>query len=594
LIQSQHDPTISRLYEKTMFLHRLNGLTITNDQDRKQFLLQREQLCQLELDFTQSINECTDFIICTGQELEGCPERYIQSLPRAEGPGSGYIVSTKTPDYVTVMQSAKSDTVRQRMYMAYNNRCSTSTKDQSSNVTRLAQMVVLRASLAKTLGYASHAHVKLEGNMAKTPDNLSFLSDLAQQLQSKRDGDLRRLLDVKQKLSNDSRDKVEAWDIPYLMTQLKKQDYDLDDEVVSQYFPLEHVLNGILKIYSDLFGLVFMKDDTLPRWHEDVRAYSVTKVDTLASTSPVIGYFYLDLHPRAGKYGHQCVAPLEPATLNGGSEGRPTLPIAANIGNLTKPTGSSPSLLKFSEVRTFFHEFGHVVHCLLTKSQWSLFSWSWSLNPYPGGVEVDFLELPSQMFENWLYDGRVLDQLSCHYQSRSQLPSQIKKTLSDLRTLCNGYAYTRQLFMSLFDLQIHSPGFVPETLLDALNDHSDVRSLDLSEVESKLSMVWAQLQKSINGTSMVAKTYPFASWYHLAGYDATYYSYIYSEVFSFDCFDQFKKAAGGCYNQEVAGKYARTILEPGANTDGDEMLRNFLNRDPSNEAFLNHVLGSRK
>ncbi|KAJ3363481.1 hypothetical protein GGF32_004182 [Allomyces javanicus] len=563
-VRNRNDAVLSRLYDQTMALHRANGLAIADPEQRAEYTKTRGEIAHLEQKYTQTINEDTTVLEFNGDALRGCSDRYLSGLDRTDD--GLYVVTTKAPDYLAVVQTCAVPATRKAMYTAYNARC-------EANLAVLADMVAGRQKAADLAGYASHAHYRLSFNMAKSPDQLAFLDDLAIKLQPRREADMAQLQALKDAdVDAPHGESVQPWDIAYYVAVLKKTQYAIDDDVIAQYFPLERVLNATLAIYATMFDLEFIAAENMPKWHADVRAYTVYR----GSTKQLVGHFYLDLHPRPGKYGHQCVVPLMPATLR--PDGTHTLPIAANIGNMTKATPGRPALLRFSEARTFFHECGHVMHCLLTQSDHALHAWSWSVNPYPGGVEIDFLELPSQMLENWLYDAQVLAQMTSHVDTGAPLPDAEQKTLAALRRVNGGYGYTRQLFMSLYDLAIHAPGFAEG---------------DRDAIIAKLASTWADLQRNVNGTEMIDGTWPYAAWYHLAGYDAGYYSYLYSEVASHDCFAEVTRRAGpqGCLDPAVSREYAEKILVPGATQSGDAMLRNYLGRELSDVPFLHHVLG---
>ncbi|KAI9188746.1 metalloendopeptidase [Blastocladiella emersonii ATCC 22665] len=563
--QVPKDEPVGNLYARTMALLRLSGMAIADEAKRAEYLALKSRIAALEQTYTQNINEdTTKFTARRADELAGLPDRFVAGL---EDAGDGNVwITCKTPDYLAVMQSTECAALRKRCYLAYNSRC-----PQNERV--LAEMLELRDRAAKLAGFKSHAHLKLASAMAKSPEALAFLDDLAAKLQPKRDADMRELQAVME-----TADPLAPWDFAFATSKLKRTKYAVDDNYVAQFFPLTHVWDAVFALYSDLFSIVIVEAPDMPKWHEDVRAFAVYDRSTPenGARGELMGHIYLDLHPRAGKYAHQCVPPLMPMTSNGGEGGAATKPIAGYIGNLTKPTPGNPSYLRFTEARTAYHETGHLVHQLRTRSSTALFSWSWSLNPYPGGVEVDFLELPSIMFENWLYDPRVIHRIAQpHPVTGEAIPEATIRTLGALRTLGAGLAYTRQLYMTLFDLAIHLPGFV----------------VDGEDTAAKLAPKWADLQRRIHGTEFVPGTHPWTAWYHLAGYDAVYNSYLSSEVFAHDCFTKFAEADGGCLNKDVAAKFAKAMLEPGASVDGMSMLRSFLGREPENGPFLRHVLG---
>jgi Zn-dependent oligopeptidase len=301
-------------------------------------------------------------------------------------------------------------------------------------------------------------------------------------------------------------------------------------------------------------------------------------------------------------------------TEDGSVERRQQLPAAANISNLTPPTATQPSLLHHSEVRTFFHEFGHVIHCICSRAPYTLFSWAWSAVPYAAGVENDFLEVPSLMLENWMWEPTILQHISLAPRSHAKaimsvnndnavsnstsanndnaaikpqqqkqhkvkipsspdpLPPKYAQSLIKSRFALSGYHYSRQLFMTLYDLRIHSIQ-VGEPLPTA----------------EQLNEWWQQMSLELTGMKPVVDTQPMASWYHLAmGYDAGYYGYLWSELVSADMFaSKWAKADAGCLDRQVGGEYRRLVLESGACQGGKEISEAFLGRAPNSNALLN-------
>ncbi|KAI9221156.1 hypothetical protein BC828DRAFT_381744 [Blastocladiella britannica] len=577
-VRDQVPADLGYLYSRTLDLHRANGIAIDSDADRAQFAALKTTAAKLEEQYTQAINEDTTTIEVPVAELEGLPATFIEGLEKKHS-GDIAVLSTKTPDYVAVMQGAKSRSLRRQMHCAYNGRC-------EANQVTLARLLRARDHAARLAGFASHAHMRLAGTMVSDPAQLQWMRDLAVKLQPKRDADmaaLRTALSREQGQDEAANQlgPLAVWDLAFAQAALKRQEYDVDENAIAAYFPLEHAVRELLGVYSELLAIEFAEANDMPKWHENVRAYVVYARKEDGSRGDLVGHFYMDLHPRPGKYSHQCVAPLMPSTIDGSPTGSRTYPIAANIGNLTRPTATTPSLLKFSEVRTVCHELGHVAHKLKAETPHALLSWTWSVNPYPGGVDIFFLELPSQMFENWMYDERVLARVAKHHETGAGLPSDVVAKLRKLRKLQLGNAYSRQLYMSLFDLAIHSPGFIGP------NDDDEA-------IVRKMRNTWADLQRTIHGTELAEGTWPWAAWYHLAqGYDAVYSSYLVSEVYAHDCFAEFVRRAegkGGCMSVEVAQQYVKEILTPGATKGGMDMVVGFLGRQPDMEPFLKHVL----
>jgi len=318
------------------------------------------------------------------------------------------------------------------------------------------------------------------------------------------------------------------------------------------YFPLDHVTKELLAIYQELLGLRFSEVADAKAWHPEVRLFEVYNQKVEGKEDPLIGMFYLDMHPRTGKYGHAAVFGLQPGCV---VQGVRQVPVCAGMMNFSKATPSKPSLLAHDEVVTFFHEFGHAMHQMCALAKHSMFSGT--------AVERDFVEAPSQMLENWCWCEEGLARLSCHFETGAKLPSDLIKLLVVSKTAGAGYSNKRQLVYGLFDQTIHSTGKA---------DTADVFRQVQNQVFPELPLT--------SGTNKAG------SFGHLAGgYHAQYYGYMWSDVFSADMFESvFQKE--GIFNPEVGAKYRRCILQPGGSRDAADMLRDFLGRDPVPEPFL--------
>lgn len=314
-------------------------------------------------------------------------------------------------------------------------------------------------------------------------------------------------------------------------------------------------------------------------WHPSVKLFGVYE------NGNCIGHFFLDLFSREGKYGHQCVVPLRPSYLDPITQQQIT-PIAANIGNLSASSEDGVALLRHSEVVTFFHEFGHIVHCLSTKVPVTLYSWTWSALPFPGGVEVDFLEVPSQMLENWVWHGEVLKLLSCHRDdlvvsstlssSLRPLPDALIEKLSSSRYLLSGIKYQTMVFMMAFDLHVHSIDFD-----DPANTIQDVDHVWHSMFKEYLPTYYHDPTTPLLGTR------PTANWYHIAmGYDACYYSYLWSLVISCDFWSVMKNSV---LDARMGKVYREKVLKPGASLSGQRMVEDFLQRPSSAHSFFQQL-----
>jgi len=343
--------------------------------------------------------------------------------------------------------------------------------------------------------------------------------------------------------------KINLWDTRYYGRIREERVYNVDHQKLKSYFPLQVVTKGLLEIYETLLGLKFTQIPNPHVWHPDVSLYRVND----SQTNELVGHFYLDLHPREGKYGHAACFGLQPGCVLG--DGSRQYPAAAMVANFTKPKpGEEESaVLEHDEVETFFHEFGHVMHQLCSRADYAFFSGT--------AVERDFVEAPSQMLENWVWERESLAKMSQHVKDKTPIPEDLLQSLIKSRVANAGYLNRRQLFFALFDYYLHT---APKT--------------NTAELGAKLSRELLLVDQS-PGTNMAG------SFGHVAqSYDAQYYGYLWSEVFSDDMFLLFKKE--GVLNQTVGRKYRENILEKGGSRDAADMLRDFLGREPSNEAFL--------
>ncbi|KAF7233314.1 hypothetical protein EG68_11245 [Paragonimus skrjabini miyazakii] len=399
--------------------------------------------------------------------------------------------------------------------------------------------------------------------MAKTAHNVSsFLRELEQKLEPLRSKEYARLLELKReecdRLGLPLVNKLASWDLRYYINLAKERDYLVDRQKLKNYFPLDAVKAGVLRLYQHLLRLTFARVETTDVWHPEVEMYSV--MDTEEKT--LLGYFYLDLHPRDGKYSHAAVFGLQPgcmrASITAAGEGTERqVAVAAIVANLTGSTSEQSTVyLLHDEVRTFFHEFGHLMHHLCARADMAIFSGTF--------VETDFLECPSQMLENWVWTEDGLKALLG--DAFDAIPPDTLHQLLASRTAGAGLFFTRLLLLASFDQAIHTSRW---------ND-------DPQEV-------FIELSRKMMDIDPAPGTCAPASFSHLAcGYDARYYSYMWSLVFSVDMYEtRFRHAPdGGCLSTSVGLEYRRKILQPGGTKDASDMLRDFLGREPESSAFF--------
>ncbi|MBI5745260.1 MAG: Zn-dependent oligopeptidase [Elusimicrobia bacterium] len=531
------DPVDARLLEKTLLDFKQNGLGLEPRKKNKVKKLMKE-LIAIELDFAKNLRDVNDALEVTAEELKGLPEDFKARLKRT-GKG-GYLVTMNYPDYIPFMQNAENGDARRRLEAMCNNRC------QGANIKLMEDAIALRRKIGRLLGYKTFADYVLDDRMAKDSATVfAFLERTQAKLKKKGRKELRARL----KLKGTGDKFLNAWETAYYNNQLKKTKYSIDHEKIKEYFPLETVLKGMFEVFGEVFRAKFVPAD-LPRWHQDVRAYEVRNAD-----GSVAAYFYLDLFPRDGKYKHAaCFGIRKGHELADGSY---ELPAAGIVSNFSPPSGDKPPLLKFDEVVTLFHEFGHVTHNIFTRAKYGKFAGT--------SVSRDFVEVPSKMLENWAYSPEVLRRISGHYKNPAEaLPEKTIKKLIEAKNMDSGMVYLRQIFFSLLDMKYHTAGRVDTT------------------------KVYEKLMKKIALIPMSPGTHPQASFGHLmGGYEAGYYSYLWSEVIAQDLFGAFE--AAGVMNPETGAKYRELILAPGRSYDEAAQVAKFLGRPAGEDAFLKSI-----
>eukprot|EP00761_Pharyngomonas_kirbyi_P012748 gb/GECH01012775.1/.p1 GENE.gb/GECH01012775.1/~~gb/GECH01012775.1/.p1 ORF type:complete len:664 (+),score=190.56 gb/GECH01012775.1/:1-1992(+) len=519
-----------------------NGLDLPEEK-RNRVKELKKKLSQLGIEFNKNLNEDTTKLSFTREQLKGLPDDFIDNLEK-DGDDK-YFVSLKYPEFFPAIQYADDPETRQKLDYARGTQC----KDENQPILETA--IEIRSELASLLGFDTHAEYVLDIRMAKNPKTvLNFEKDLQKKLTPAAQKELETLRDLKkkqcEKLGYDFDGKINSWDFRYYHRLLNETEYEVDDNEIKKYFPLDTVLDGLFSIYQKLFGIKIIEIKNPEVWHPDVRLFNINEDD-----GTFVGQFYLDLHPRDGKYSHAAAFPLQCGYEK--ADGSRQHGIAAQVANFTKPTKTQPSLLKHSEVVTLFHEFGHLMHGVCTKAKYARFSGT--------SVEQDFVECPSQLMENWCWEPEALSLVSKHYDSNQVLPDDTVKKMVAAKNVNAGLINLRQIFFGLFDMTIHT------------------------SPKADTGQVWRKLREEISLIPAADNTNGAANFPHMmGGYDAGYYGYMWSEVFSADLFSRFKKE--GIFNSDVGRQFRQAVLETGGMRDGEEIIRSFLGREPNQEAFL--------
>lgn len=504
----------------------------------------QNRLVELGVEFAKNLAEDDTALLFSRDDLDGLPESFLAGLQPGPEPGT-YRVTMSYPDVQPVLENARRRDVRQRLHAAFNGRV------VEANRPLLEDAVGLRQHIADQFGEPSWADHRMDHRMAASPRAVeAFYDDLVGPLTVKADAELAV---IAARLRADTGDGVvQPWDLRYYDNQLRKSDFGVDQFEVAAYFPLEQVLDGLLSITAEVFGLRYEPDDA-PAWHPDVRSLAIFDADTGRRIATV----HMDLHPRDGKFGHAAAWDAVPG--HRGRDGYVT-PVSAIVANFTKPTPDTPSLLVHDEVVTLFHEFGHVLHQTLTRAELVEFAGT--------NVELDFVEAPSQIMEHWCWRADVLGRFARHHETGEPIPAALVDRLVAARDLNSALFQLRQMQFGVLDLGLHGPARADEVRADG--------SRDLDAVLARAT--------AVSRLPMHEGTFMPASFGHLFGYDAGYYGYMWSEVYGDDMFSRF--AREGVLDPAVGRAYRRSILERGGTRDAMEMIAEFLGRAPNQDAFL--------
>jgi len=485
----------------------------------------------------------SNFIEITPEQTDGLDTAYLNARKTENGT---YKIDVTYPSIGPFFKYCKNELLRKELLTLYYNR------GAPENVIILDSVLYYRHELAKTLGYNTFAEYAFEDKMAKDPKTVwDFENSLIEMLREKARADYAKILAAKSKYLQAPAKQIKAWEKGFYTQILKEQEYQLDDREVRNYFEFNNVLDGLFQITQSLLGLRYEEVKSPSVWHPDVRMFNCydTKSDKL------IGRFYLDMFPRENKYSHAAMFTITGgmALENGGYE----IPEAALVCNFPKAEGDHPSLLFHNNVGTFFHEFGHLLHCLVSKAELSSQSG-------PETVVLDFVEAPSQIYENWAWQKQTLSIFAKHYKTGEMIPDELLDKMMAVKHLNSGINAERQMFYATYALTVH----------DRYTPYGDKNTTNIGY----------ELRQEITGFELPENTHFEASFGHLIGYTAGYYSYMWSKVYAQDMWSVFEEK--GILNPKVGMEYRKKVLEPSVSIAPLELVKNFLGREPNNKALL--------
>lgn len=527
-----------------------NGANLSEDKKTKLRKIDAD-LSKLSLTFGENVLAETnkfELHITEEKDLSGLPEGVIEAAAQtAEEKGKeGWVFTLDYPSYVPFITYADNRSLRKKMAIAFG--AKGFHNDALDNQQNVLQIANLRHKRANLLGYESHAHFVLEERMAETPEKVkSFLNELLEKARPAAQKEFNELTEFAKEL--DGIGHLEKWDGAYYSEKLKQKLFNLDDEKLKPYFELKNVINGVFAVAEKLYGLHFEEVQNIDKYHADVKTYEVKDDE-----GELVAIFYADFHPRAGKRNGAWMTSYKPQQIKDGKNDRPHISIVCNF---TKPTASKPSLLTFNEVTTLFHEFGHALHGMLANTHY----------PSLSGTSVywDFVELPSQILENWCYEKETLELFATHYKTGEVIPMEYVEKIKDSAAFLEGMATLRQLSFGMLDMAWH--GSDPSGI-------KDVKAFEVAAFDD--TQLYPDVKENCMSTSF--------SHIFQGGYSAGYYSYKWAEVLDADAFALFKQE--GIFNKKVADRFKGFVLSQGGTMDPMELYIKFRGQKPDPEALL--------
>ncbi len=527
-----------------------NGANL-NDEQKEEMKKINEELSLLSLKFGENLlAETNDFklTIDNKEDLAGLPESVISGAAEESGVEGKWVFTLQKPSWIPFLQYSEKRELREKLYKAMYNRGNNN--NQNDNKEIIKKTITLRTQRAKLLGFENHATYTLDDCMAKTPDKvyelLYKLWEPAIKNAKKEAADMQAMID-----KEGGKFKLESWDWWYYAEKIRKEKYDLDDSQLRPYFELNNVRNGAFTLANKLYGISFTEVSNLPLPHPEAKAFEVKDED-----GSHIGLIYVDYFPRESKRGGAWMDALQSQYRT--KEGKNIPPVIVNIGNFSKPTGDTPALLSWDDVTTLFHEFGHGLHGLLSDCTYESLSGT--------SVPRDFVELPSQIMENWCSQPEMLKIYAKHYKTGEVIPQELIDKILASDKFNQGFETVEYLAASILDMDYH-------TLING--EAPDVMKFE-EECMNRIGLI-----------SEIIPRYKSTYFNHIwgGGYSSGYYSYIWAEVLDADAFQAFIES-GDIFNKEIGNSFRRNVISRGGTEDAMKMYLNFRGKEPSIEPLL--------
>lgn len=527
-----------------------NGISLPADKQERMREINAE-LSVLQTKFGNNVLAETNafkLILENEADLAGLPESVVAAaaeMAKENGMEGKWMIGLQNPSRIPFLQYSDRRDLREQVYKAYINRGNNGNENDNKEI--VTKIIALRIEKANLLGYETAADFILDDTMAKTSKTVNeFLLDIFKAANAKAKEELAEMQAIADREGNGV--KIEAWDWDYYSQKLRQEKYAMNEDEVKAYFQMENVREGVFAVANKLYGLQFEKLDNMPLYNPEAECFRVSDAD-----GSLIGIFYTDYYPRASKRGGAWMTNFRNQYIENGKDIRP---IVINVGNFTKPTATQPSLLTLDEVETMFHEFGHALHGLLAKANYQMVSGT--------NVARDFVELPSQINENWAFEPEVLAMYAKHYQTGEVIPQELIDKIQATSTFNQGFITTELTAAAILDMNWH----------------------DLKSAEGIEPLAFEkEMMDKIGLIPEIAPRYRTTYFNHIwtGGYSAGYYGYLWAEVLDKDAFQAFKE--NGIFDQETARKF-RTLLEKGGTEDPMVLYRNFRGADPTPDAML--------